>query len=60
MDLRERMTTAIFPNNDDIRPIVRELIARIQACGRDFPIKVTSPLIPSVCTHGMVCAGKRW
>ena len=67
------MTTAIFPNNDDIRPIVRELIARIKSCERDFPIKVDSPLVSAeklrgrrggggglLARPGMVCVRKEW
>lgn len=44
MDLREKLTTAIFPTNEDMRPIVMELISRIEGCGRDYPIKVPSAL----------------
>lgn len=42
VDLRERMTGAVFPSTAELRPLVEELIERIQTCGRDYPVKVRS------------------
>ena len=41
VDLREKMTLAVFPTNGDMRPILEELTGRIRTCGRDYPVKVS-------------------
>lgn len=42
VDLREQMTGNIFPSTAELRPLVEEIIQRIRACGRPYPIKVVT------------------